>query len=335
MDEIYLSTVTPVYHGAAFLRDLVRELLALKNTFERDGMPVRLVEAIFVDDGSIDDSFSVLTQLEAEYKWVKVIRLSRNFGQHPATIAGILHSCGDWVATLDEDLQHPPKHLISMLIEAVSKQYDVIYTKGNAGVHGSYFRDGSSRLSKAIVGKLTGNPHVWKFSSFRMLRGSIARAAAALSSHNTYFDVALTWFTNCIGTLSLPMQDRRFVHQGKSGYTVKSLLGHAGRMLTSTEVKLLRLGALIGVSAVVFSICMSGVVLIQKIWFPESIHLQGWASLILAILFFGGLTSLLIGVTLEYITSFRLHMLGRPAYFVVDRSKDQLLTQFLEKRKGA
>jgi glycosyltransferase involved in cell wall biosynthesis len=302
---------------------------------EREGTPVQLIESVFVDDGSIDESAAVLDRLEAEHQWIHVIHLSRNFGQHPATIAGILHTSGDWVATLDEDLQHPPEHVMSLLREAVCNRCDIVYGKGSEAIHESYFRDGSSRLYKAIVGKMTGNPHIWKFSSFRMLRGSVARAAAALSTHNTYLDIALSWFTDRIGTLSLPLQDVRFISRGQSGYRLSSLLSHAGRMLASTEIKMLRVGAVIGVATLLLSLCMSGVVLVQKIWFPESIQVKGWASLILSILFFGGLTSVLAGIALEYLSGFRLHMLGRPAYFVIDRTKDQLLLQFLEKKKGA
>src|SRR5262245_52416184 len=173
MDEVYLSTITPVYQGEAFLHDLVRELAAVRTSFEKEGLPVRLIEAIFVDDGSVDDSFAVLTRLQAEYDWVQVIALSRNFGQHPATVAGILHSSGDWVATLDEDLQHHPKYLRQLLVEAIVQRQDVMYATSEGGTHGSYFRDLSSRLCKAAVARLTGNPHVRKFSSFRMMRGSI------------------------------------------------------------------------------------------------------------------------------------------------------------------
>src|SRR5437868_7633522 len=146
MDEVYLSTITPVYQGEAFLHDLVRELAAARTSFSNEGLPVHLIEAIFVDDGSVDGSFAVLTRLQEEYDWVKVIALSRNFGQHPATVAGILHSSGDWVATLDEDLQHHPMYLRQLLVEAVQQRWDVTYAAPEGGPHGSYFRDLSSRL---------------------------------------------------------------------------------------------------------------------------------------------------------------------------------------------
>jgi glycosyltransferase involved in cell wall biosynthesis len=335
MDEIGLSTVTPVFQGASFLRDLVGELSILRHTLEKGCYPVRLVEAIFVDDGSIDDSAAVLARLQAEYDWVKVITLARNFGQHPATVAGILQTSGDWVATLDEDLQHPPHFLLMLLKEAVVKQADVMYANAEQEVHGSLFRDITSRGYKAIVSKLTGNPHVRRFSSFRLVRGSVARAAAAVSTQMTYFDIALCWFTNRIVTLPLPLRDIRYRTQRQSGYSLRSLLGHAWRMLLSSEIKLLRAGATIGLLTLMLSIGMSAVTVVRKMAYPETIPVQGWASLFLAILFFGGLSALLVGINLEYMSNMILQMLGRPTFFAIDRSKDRLLLEFLQRKQAA
>jgi glycosyltransferase involved in cell wall biosynthesis len=333
MEEVYLSAVVPVYQGAAFLRDLVRELGALRASFEAEGAPVRLVEAIFVDDASVDDSFALLTQLQAEHDWVKVIPLSRNFGQHPATVAGILHSCGDWVATLDEDLQHPPKYVRQLLVEGVTKRCDVVYANPERGAHESYFRDLSSRLSKGIVAAVTGNPEVRKFNSFRLVRGGVARAAAAVSTRRTYLDVALCWFTNRIGTVTLPLRDARYITQKRSGYNLRGLLRHGRRLLLSSEIKLLRLGASIGGLALVVSVVLAAVTVCLKLQVPGMIDVPGWTSLFLTILFFGGLISLLVGIVLEYMANAYLQTLGQPTFFVVDRSKDELLLRFL-KRTG-
>lgn len=131
MNRISMSTVTPVYRGEKTLRDLVLALDEFKQKLESSDSPVRLVESIFVDDGSTDRSADVLATLKNEFAWIQVITLSRNFGQHPATIAGILHTCGDWVATLDEDLQHHPRLLHELLREAVTTQSDLVYANPN------------------------------------------------------------------------------------------------------------------------------------------------------------------------------------------------------------
>jgi glycosyltransferase involved in cell wall biosynthesis len=331
MDEVYLSTVTPVYRGAPFLRDLVRELDAARASFEKQGLPLRLVEAIFVDDGSTDDSFAVLTGLQAEYPWVRVIQLSRNFGQHPATVAGILHSCGDWVATLDEDLQHPPQYLLALLGEAVTHGRDVVYASPKAGPHASPFRNLTSRLYKSAIARLTGNPRVRLFNSFRMVRGSVARAAAAVSTRKTYLDIALCWFTNRFGTVPLRLYDPRGAGPQRSGYTFRSLVRHAQRMLLSSEIKWLRAGAVIGALTLLCSGVLAVAMFLLKIESPGTIPVPGWTSLFLAILFYGGLIALLVGTALEYLATVVQSVLGQPAFFVIDRSKDEILRPFFHK----
>lgn len=329
MEKVYLSTVTPVYQGAAYLRDLCAELAALKTALAEEGGPLELLEAIFVNDSAVDESPEVLAELQAEYPWVKAVHLSRNFGQHPATVAGILHSSGDWVATLDEDLQHHPKHLIPLLVEAISRHRDVVYAKAEGDVHKAFYRNASSKLYKAMVSWMVGNPGVRLFSSFRLMRGSIARAAASVSTHDTYFDVVLSWFTNRVGSLILPLIDPR--PTDKSGYNFRALLRHARRMLISSEIKPLRLGATIGMATLAASLLLSVWTLVVKLLYPESIQVRGWTSLILAIAFFGGLASLLIGIALEYLSALLVHAHGRPTFFVIDRSKDRLLASLVAK----
>jgi glycosyltransferase involved in cell wall biosynthesis len=331
MDKVYLSTVTPVYQGAAYLRDLCAELAVLKATLRDEGGPLELLEAIFVNDAAVDDSPELLSELQAEHPWIRVVHLSRNFGQHPATIAGILHSSGDWVATLDEDLQHRPKDLLPLLAHGVSRRYDVVYASAKGAVHRTLFRNASSRLYKALIGWLVGSPWVRQFSSFRLMRGSIARAAASVSTHDTYFDVVLSWFTDRLGSLPLALVDLRSMTTKQSGYSFRALLRHARRMLISSEIKPLRLGAMTGMAALVVSVALSLLSIMLKLIYPELVQVRGWTSLILAVAFFGGLTALLTGIGLEYMSTLLLQAHGKPTFFVVDRSKDCLLAPLVAK----
>jgi glycosyltransferase involved in cell wall biosynthesis len=330
MDEVIsLSVVTPVYRGAEYLPALVAELAAVRDGLVAAGHPVRLVEAVFVDDGAVDHSAAVLEELQAKHHWVRVLTLSRNYGQHPATVAGILHTGGDWVATLDEDLQHPPAELFGLLTKAVREQYDLVYARPERGPHGKWYRDLSSRWVKAVVGRLSGNPHVGAFNSFRMIRGSVARAAAAVSTGKTFLDIALGWFTQRVGVVHLQLTDRRFQKEGKSGYSLWALVRHAGRLLLSSEVKVLRAGVILGVFALLLSVALTVGVLVLKLVSPQTIVEPGWASLILAVTFFGGLSVFLSGVAVEYAGRVSNHILGRPTFFVVDRSKDRILREHL------
>ncbi len=327
MEKILISTVTPVYQGEATLDDLVRLLLDEQRSWERQGLPLELVEAIFVDDGSIDDSASVLGLQAERHSWVRVVTLSRNFGQHPATTAGILHSSGDWVVTLDEDLQHEPRFVLPLLREVVERQWDIGYAKPIDRVHESRLRDWGSLAYKSLLARITKNPHVKSFNSFRVIRGSIARAAAAVATHDTYFDVVLGWFSNRLGSLPLPLRDRRYIAERASGYSFSKLLSHARRLLVSSQTKWLRVGAIAGVGALLFSFVLTLFVVGQKLIDPASIEVRGWLSTFLSIAFFGGLSCFLLGVLLEYLSTVVLQVHGKPAFFVVDRTKDAILRE--------
>jgi glycosyltransferase involved in cell wall biosynthesis len=328
-DRVFLlSTVTPVFRGSRYLRQLVEELERLREDLASKSIRLELREAIFVADSPIDDSEGVLAKLASEHDWIRVLTLSRNYGQHPATVAGILHSSGDWIATLDEDLQHHPKTLLPMLAMAVAGHHDVVYAKPLGPVHRSGFRNVSSRLFKRVVIRLSGNRFAADFNSFRLMRGSVARASAAVSGHDTYFDVALTWFTDRLTSCETELRDPR---GADSGYRLGALLSHARRMLYSSEIGALRLGTAVGLLALFTSLALGAFVVIFKLARPELVQMRGWPSLILAISFFGGLTTFLAGLAVEFSASLVLRAQGRPTFFVIDRTADNVLSVDLDR----
>jgi glycosyltransferase involved in cell wall biosynthesis len=320
--SLKISTVTPVYSGEEYLRSLVEALSAVREEWNREGYPFHLEESIFVDDNAVDGSATVLQALSTEHPWIRVIANSRNFGQHPATIAGILHSAGDWIVTLDEDLQHDPRHAIRMLEFAVKHSLDIVYARPETPVHQSRFRDLGSAKIKQLLMLLTGNKGIRHFNSFRLIRGVVARSAASVCSHETYYDIALTWFTNRIDSLLLPMKDERFIKDGRSGYSVYRLLGHARRMIVSSQAKILRVGALVGFAVMGIDFVFGLWVLVQNLIQKEPTVPRGWASLFLVVLFFGGLSISLLSVILEYLTGIVLHIQGKPTFFIIDRGSD-------------
>ena len=333
--QVTISTVTPVYSGQNYLENLVEKLHEIKQRWEDADAPIKLHEAIFVDDGSIDASSQVLKLLTKKYPWIRVIQLSRNFGQHPATIAGILYTSGDWVVTLDEDMQHPPELIESMLQTAVTQNADVVYVHSPKRVHGNFVRNLGSRLIKKIIGFVLNNKKIEFMSSFRLIRGQVARATSSVCSHDTYFDIALTWFTNNIGYISKELCDSRHVSTGKSGYSLYKLVSHARRMLFSTNMKLFRAGGILGLFMFFFSITGSFFLIFQYYFLNAIVEVKGWASLMLAIMFIGGVSLLLLGIILEYVSVVLLHTQGKPVFFVVNRSMDELLLNYFKRQTNA
>jgi glycosyltransferase involved in cell wall biosynthesis len=334
MKKIAISTITPVYSGKDYLEELVNSIKKMKDKWENENAPLDLIEAIFVNDDAKDRSFQILNDLRKKYQWVKVFSLSKNFGQHQATIAGILNSSGQWIVTMDEDMQHDPKFIPYLLEKAVENNNDIIYVKPEEDVHQSFLRDLGSRGYKGIVEKLTRNPHVKKFNSYRLVRGSIARAAASVCTYQTYFDISLCWYTNRIQSVSLKLKDRRFIETGNSGYDLRKLFSHGKGLIISNEAKILRVGAIIGALALMLSFFISLYLIIKKIYFPNSIPIQGWTSIFVTLLFFGGLLSFLIGVVIEYITMILLHIQGKPTFFSIDRSSDDILITYFKKNEN-
>ena len=135
-----ISVVIPVYQGRQTLPDLMAELDALTRPFSTpEGAEAVVTEVFLVHDHGPDGSDATIRELAAQYDVVRPVWLSRNFGQHPATLAGMASSGGDWIVTLDEDGQHDPADMGNLLDAALREQADVVYAKAtNAPPHSAF-----------------------------------------------------------------------------------------------------------------------------------------------------------------------------------------------------
>lgn len=323
--EISISLVVPVYAGEAYLPRLVEEIGDVRAAWAREHAPMSIAEVILVDDNAIDGSAAVVDQLARTHDWVVALHLSRNYGQHSATVAGIAHSSGDWIVTLDEDLQHPPARIAELLRHALIHRADIVYARPSVPVHRAFVRDATSRGFKRLMQWLTDNPKLQYVNSFRLIRGEIARGAAAVCMHDTYFDINLTWLTERIEAVPMALTDERYVRTGRSGYQLRTLLAHAWRMLFSSHLKVLQLGTMLGMATVVLTVLCSILLLSVKIAYPDAVTVRGWTSLMLVIAFFGGVSILMIGIALQYLSTLVLRAHGKPSYFTIDRSSDEHL----------
>ena len=329
--SITMSLVVPVYSGAAYLPDLVREIAALRDRWEEAGVRILISEAVFALDAPVDESARVLVDLAVQYPWVRRVELSRNYGQHSATVAGILYSSGDWVVTLDEDLQHRPQQIEKLLITACAERADVVYALPRQWVHGGGYRDRLSRFTKFLIARLSGNRFVQVFNSFRLIRGDIARAASSICAQFTYFDVALTWFTQRVTHVPLLLTDDRYTTGKRSGYRLYTLIQHAKRLILTSDFHILRVTTALSALAFLVSAGYAGWIFWTKFISGQAVAVQGWPSLMMVILAFGGLAIFFLGLIVEFVHMSLLQLLGKPAFFVVNRASDDLLASEVEK----
>ena len=329
--NITVCTITPIYKGEKYIKELIENIAKVKKTWESTSAPMILTEAILVDDGSVDSSSTVIKELTQKYAWVTAITMSRNFGQHSATIAGICHSSSDWIVTLDEDLQHDPKY-IDILFDAQSKnQSDVVYANPTTATHGNSWRDKASKIVKRTLARLSNTPQVEIFNSYRLIRGSIARAASSACSSQTYLDIAISWFTISVVAAPIKMIDTRYIVENKSSYSFSRLFSHARKLMVSSSFDIASKGLIVGLFTTIISIAIGLVTITLKILHPELITLVGWASLVSISTFLSGMILSLLCIILEYISVIVANQLGKPTFFSVDRSNDIILEKWFLK----
>lgn len=329
--SVSISLVVPVYAGEAYLVALVDQIEGVMNEMTSLGTPFRIAEAIFVDDASIDSSSSILKKIAENREWLKVLTMSRNYGQHAATAAGICHSHGDWVVTLDEDLQHSPADIIPLFESQAIHQADVVYAASSSGSHGGW-RDWASRTVKRTIASLTKTPQIVFFSSFRLIRGDIARTAASSSSSQTYLDMALTWYTTRVVKRELVLTDTRYKGSGESGYKLVTLVSHGRKLIRSSGLDVSLFGFCVGGITLLLAVVFSVLAIFTKLVTPEEIALVGWTSLFTAVLFVGGIIILLICIILEYVSLMSANVLGRPTFFSINRDDDYLISDWFEEK---
>jgi len=317
MSEIIheISIVIPVYQGETTLEPLIKEIELLTH-FQRtpDGHNFRVTEVILVHDGAVDNSDIVMESIAARHPFVSLIWLSRNYGQHSATLAGMASTSSEWVVTMDEDGQHNPNDIGKMLDKAIESGAQLIYAKPiNAPPHGR-LRNKLSDLAKWIFVNLLGNQQIGRFHSFRFLRGEIARSLAAYCGVGVFLDVALSWVVACSG--SCPVMLRKESSR-RSGYNFLKLTAHFLRLVLSSGTKPLRFISFLGL----FSILLGLFISLYALWgrLTARVPVQGWTSLIIVVCLFSGLILFSLGIIAEYIGLISNITMGRPLYLTVSR----------------
>jgi undecaprenyl-phosphate 4-deoxy-4-formamido-L-arabinose transferase len=310
-----ISVVVPVYQGERTLEGLVAEIEPLTAAQATPaGRSYVVSEVLLVHDGAVDDSHVVMQSLAERHAFVSPLWLSRNYGQHPATLAGMASTSGDFVVTLDEDGQHDPRDIARMLDRALDTGAQLVYAQPtNPPPHGA-LRNAASAFAKWAFVTFLGNRDIGRFHSFRLVSGEIARSLAAYCGHGVFLDVALNWVVGRSERCPVVLRGER---KRPSGYTFGKLLSHFWRLILTSGTRPLRLIALLGSLSILVGLGITIYVLYQK--FTHQIPVQGWTSLIIVICFFSGVILFSLGIIAEYLGVTVTMAMGKPLYLIVSK----------------
>ena len=313
-----ISVVVPVYKGETTLESLLAEMSPLTSvTLSPSGTPFKVEEVLLVFDNGPDRSAEVIRMLKSKYDFVRDVWLSRNFGQHSATLAGMASSGSEWIVTLDEDGQHDPRDIGKLLDAALAKNSSLVYARPtNSAPHGT-FRNAASRLSKSLVSKLSPGQPVNDYQSFRLILGEVGRAVAAYAGAGVYLDVALGWIASRTTTADVELRSEG----GRlSGYSQRKLLSHFWRLVLTSGTRALRLVSLLGVLLAMAGFLL-GVYFIVERLLGGALPL-GFTSTITVILFSSGAVLIALGVIAEYLGVAVNAAMGKPLYLIVSDPND-------------
>ena len=309
----------PIYQGEHRLPSVIADLVPLTEpVVSPGGASFRVTEVLLVNDCGPDDSARVLRELAAQYPFVRPIWLSRNFGQHAATLAGMSSSGGDWIITMDEDGQHDPSYVGAMLDVALEQQVSVVYARPtNAVPHGG-LRNATSRGAKRVVTALSSGGDASDFHSYRLILGEVGRSVGAYAGAGVYLDVALGWVAGGVSTTPVELRDEG---EGRSsGYSSRALLSHFWRMVLTGGTRGLRLVSILGLFFATIGIVLAVYIAYRQIVHPAPT--DGWSSLIVLMLISTGAILFSLGVIAEYVGVAVNMAMGRPLYLITQDPAD-------------
>lgn len=285
------SIVVPVYNSENTLAELYTRIKTVfENTIHED------FELILVDDSSRDHSFSVMEQLHQKDSRVKIIQLARNFGQPSAVLCGFSHVSGDFVITLDDDLQHPPEEIPKMIqVMQERNDVDVILAKYENRKHGPIRKLGTF-VAKIATSQMLTNAGNLDMTSFRLIRRFVVDAVLQMNIHLPQIGNLLLQVSNRIINVSVAHDERKF---GRSNYTFRHLLNDLLYDITTHSALPLVIVRNIGIGSFFVSLLLGIYYLLR--YFLFGISVEGFTTLVLLILAYNGLILLSIGILGQYL----------------------------------
>jgi glycosyltransferase involved in cell wall biosynthesis len=301
-----VSVVIPAFNEENNILPLAKQLKdVLPDTFE----------VLFVDDGSTDSTLDVLKQLHQEDNRFRYLSFSRNFGHQNAIKCGIDYATGECIITMDADLQHPPS-LIPEMISKWKEGYDIVYTQRLEEKEISFFKRCSSSFFYSIMNKLSDVKLDPGSADFRLVDQRVAEIIRNTNESNLFIRGFVSWMGFRQHRITYHAASR---HSGKTKYSFRKMISFALNGITSFSIKPLRFSIVMGMLISFFAFIYAMYAVVLYMFFPEH-AVAGWASVLVSVLFMGGIQLLFLGVLGEYLGKLFMQSKNRPTYIVKEKS---------------
>lgn len=299
------SVIIPVYNSAGIVGRVIEQ--TIKFFEERQWS----YELILVNDGSQDQSWNEIHQEAASRPHVTALNLMRNYGQHTAVYCGLENSVGEYVITIDDDLQNPPEEIIH-LIKKLEDGHDVVFGRFRHKKH-SGFRNVGSYLIRLVNNRIFRCPKEVVPTNFRLIQRDVVDRILQYRTAYPYITGLVLMFSNNIGNVWVEHEERL---EGKSNYSLYKILSLVARILFNYSVWPLRIVTIIGI-VISFLGFLIGVVLVFLRLFDQ-VQVEGWTGVMVMLAFFSGTIVLMLGMLGEYVVRILQQISAKEIYHVKD-----------------
>jgi len=304
----WLSIIIPCFNEEEVLPETYRRVKAALEGDWHKGY-----ELIFINDGSMDSTLSILQSYAEEDEQVKILNFSRNFGHQAAVSAGMEHCSGDLAIIIDADLQDPPELFREMVALQEKEQANVVYGVRKERKGETAFKKFTAKWFYRILNRLSDVSLNVDTGDFRLVDRKVINTFKGLNEKNKYIRGLISW----MGYKQVPIEYNRDPRlAGETKYPLSKMLKLASVAMFYFSKKPLKMAITLGMISLIIGLILTVYVLVIQLSGIETT--PGWASTLITIIFFGGVQLVTIGVTGEYIGNILDEVKGRPEFIVSD-----------------
>lgn len=306
LKKFLLSVIVPIYNEEENIPLLLEKLISVLKKYD--------YEIIFVDDGSKDTSAKIIKKYASENPRIKLVAFVRNFGHQIALTCGYNFASGDAVISIDADLQDPPE-LIDKLVKKWQEGSKIVYAKREKREE-SFFKRETAYLFYRLMNLLSDSPIPNDIGDFRLLDREVVNFLNKLPEKSRFLRGLVAWGGYSSNYVTFTREKRV---KGATHYPISKMFSFALDGITAFSTKPLKIATYLGFFTSFFGAAGIIYALYIRLFLPHEYWVTGWTAIFVAIMFFGGVQLLTIGIIGEYIGKIYKEIQGRPQFLISEK----------------